>query len=137
MQTGQIFKMAIIYDHDTDSGNNDDDEEEEGSARETRRFQSSEFQERDRDIRAEEQTLFTLKRSKTLKERRTKCFSAFHFAAFQCFKNAQLFTLWCFGAFEISLGHQFANKLHEIFDKSREVDSLFFVSPPMHKTAKM
>ena len=48
--------MAILHDHDTDYGNDDD---EEGSARETRRFQSGEFQERDRDIRAEEQTLFS------------------------------------------------------------------------------
>ena len=52
--------MAILHDHDNDYGDDDDDEEEEGSARETRRFQSGEFQERDRDIRAEEQTLFTL-----------------------------------------------------------------------------
>ena len=65
-----------------------------------------------------------------------KC-STFHFVVFQCIQNAPLFTLWCFGAFEISLGHRFANKLHEIFYKSREVDSLFFVSLPMHKTAKI
>ena len=58
MQTGQIFKMAILHDHDNDYGD-DDDDDEEGSARETRRFQSGEFQERDRDIRAEEQTLFS------------------------------------------------------------------------------
>ena len=56
MQTGQIFKIATLYNHDNNyKGNND----EEGSARETRRFQSGEFQERDRDIRAEEQTLFS------------------------------------------------------------------------------
>ena len=61
MQTGQIFKMAILHDHDNDYGD-DDVDDEEGSARETRRFQSGEFQERDRDIRAEEQTLFTLRR---------------------------------------------------------------------------
>ena len=59
MQTGQIFKMAILHDHDNDYGDDDDDDDEEGSARETRRFQSSEFQERDRDIRAEEQMLFS------------------------------------------------------------------------------
>ena len=59
--------MAILHYHDTDSGNNDDDNDEEGSARETRRFQSGEFQERDRDIRAEEQTLFTLRRFNALK----------------------------------------------------------------------
>ena len=46
--------MAILHDHDNDYGDDDDDEEEEGSARETRRFQSGEFQERDRDIRAKE-----------------------------------------------------------------------------------
>ena len=68
MQTGQIFKMAILHDHDNDYGNNDDDDDDdERSARETRRFQSSEFQERDRDIRAEEQTLFTLRRFNALK----------------------------------------------------------------------
>ena len=55
----QIFKMAILHDHDNNYGD-DDDDDEEGSARETRRFQSGEFQERDRDIRAKEQTLFTL-----------------------------------------------------------------------------
>lgn len=66
MQTGQIFKMAILHDHDNDYGD-DDDDDEEGSARETRRFQSGEFQERDRDIRAEEQTLFTLRRFNALK----------------------------------------------------------------------
>ena len=59
VQTGQIFKMAILHDHDNDYGD-DDVVDEEGSARETRRFQSSGFQERDRDIRAKEQTLFTL-----------------------------------------------------------------------------
>ena len=66
MQTGQIFKMAILHDHDKNYGN-DDDNDEERSARETRRFQSGEFQERDRDIRAEEQTLFTLRRFNALK----------------------------------------------------------------------
>jgi len=84
VQTGQIFQMAILQDHDNNYKGNDDDNDEEGSARETRRFQSGEFQERDRDIRAEEQTLL-----------------AFHFVVFQCFKNAQLFTLWCFNALKM------------------------------------
>ena len=58
--------MAILHDHDNDYGDYDD-ADDEGSARETRRFQSGEFQERDRDIRAEEQTLFTLRRFNALK----------------------------------------------------------------------
>ena len=52
--------MAILHDHNNNYGNDDDDNDDEGGARETRRFQSGEFQERDRDIRAKEQTLFTL-----------------------------------------------------------------------------
>ena len=107
--------MAILHDHDTDYGN-DDDDDEEGSARETRRFQSGEFQERDRDIRAKEQTLFSFSLcgvSMLLKS------TIFHVVVFHCIQNAPFFTLWCFGAFEISLRHRFANKLHEVFCKSR------------------
>ena len=115
MQTGQIFKIATLHNHDNYYDNNDDNDEE-GSARETRRFQSGEFQERDRDIRAEEQTLFSFSLcgvSMLFKS------TTFHFLVFHCIQNAPFFTLWCFGAFEISLRHRFANKLHEVFYKSR------------------